>query len=182
MQNVNKPIYKLIPPQEMIQFMLKYSFFHKQVTQIPDSVIVTKKIDFDKMTEAFNIEIERNDCLRLCFFKQNGNIMQYFRDPYRVGNVPVLEFSSDEEREKVLTEDARKPIRMLKGEIFRLKFFKTHDGRYGIYICIHHLVMDNAAVFMFFNDLFAIYDHLTEGKPMPKPLGSYEERIKKELR
>ena len=181
MQNVNKPIYKLIPPQEMIQFMLKYSFFHKQVTQIPDSVIVTKKIDFDKMTEAFNIEIERNDCLRLCFFKQNGNIMQYFRDPYRVGNVPVLEFSSDEEREKVLTEDARKPIRMLKGEIFRLKFFKTHDGRYGIYICIHHLVMDNAAVFMFFNDLFAIYDHLTEGKPMPKPLGSYEERIKKEL-
>ena len=26
--------------------------------------------------------------------------MQYFRDPYRVGNVPVLEFSSDEEREK----------------------------------------------------------------------------------
>ena len=57
MNPVNKPVYPLIPPQEMIQFMLKYSFFHQQVTQIPDSVIVTKKIDFDKMTEAFNIEI-----------------------------------------------------------------------------------------------------------------------------
>ena len=181
MDSVNKPVYPLIPPQEMIQFMLKYSFFHKQVTQIPDSIIVSQKIDFDVMTEAFNIEIERNDCLRLVFFKQNGKIMQYFRDPYRIGSVPVYNFKSDEEREKVLTADAQKPIKMLKGEIFRLKYFTTYDGRYGVYINIHHLVMDNAAVFAFFNDLFAVYDHLKNGKPMPKPLGSYEDRIKREL-
>lgn len=181
MNSVNKPVYPLIPPQEMIQFMLKYSFFHKQVTQIPDSIIVSQKIDFDVMTEAFNIEIERNDCLRLVFFKQNGKIMQYFRDPYRIGSVPVYNFKSDKEREKVLTADAQKPIKMLKGEIFRLKYFTTYDGRYGVYINIHHLVMDNAAVFAFFNDLFAVYDHLKNGKPMPKPLGSYEDRIKREL-
>lgn len=181
MNSVNKPVYPLIPPQEMIQFMLKYSFFHKQVTQIPDSIIVSQKIDFDVMTEAFNIEIERNDCLRLVFFKQNGKIMQYFRDPYRIGSIPVYNFKSDEEREKVLTADAQKPIKMLKGEIFRLKYFTTFDGRYGVYINIHHLVMDNAAVFAFFNDLFAVYDHLKNGKPMPKPLGSYEDRIKREL-
>lgn len=181
MNSVNKPVYPLIPPQEMIQFMLKYSFFHKQVTQIPDSIIVSQKIDFDVMTEAFNIEIERNDCLRLVFFKQNGKIMQYFRDPYRIGSVPVYNFKSDEEREKVLTADAQKPIKMLKGEIFRLKYFTTYDSRYGVYINIHHLVMDNAAVFAFFNDLFAVYDHLKNGKPMPKPLGSYEDRIKREL-
>lgn len=181
MNSVNKPVYPLIPPQEMIQFMLKYSFFHKQVTQIPDSIIVSQKIDFDVMTEAFNIEIERNDCLRLVFFKQNGKIMQYFRDPYRIGSVPVYNFKSDEEREKALTADAQKPIKMLKGEIFRLKYFTTYDGRYGVYINIHHLVMDNAAVFAFFNDLFAVYDHLKNGKPMPKPLGSYEDRIKREL-
>ncbi len=181
MNSVNKPVYPLIPPQEMIQFMLKYSFFHKQVTQIPDSIIVSQKIDFDVMTEAFNIEIERNDCLRLVFFKQNGKIMQYFRDPYRIGSVPVYNFKSDEEREKVLTADAQKPIKMLKGEIFRLNYFTTYDGRYGVYINIHHLVMDNAAVFAFFNDLFAVYDHLKNGKPMPKPLGSYEDRIKREL-
>lgn len=181
MNSVNKPVYPLIPPQEMIQFMLKYSFFHKQVTQIPDSIIVSQKIDFDVMTEAFNIEIERNDCLRLVFLKQNGKIMQYFRDQYRIGSVPVYNFKSDEEREKVLTADAQKPIKMLKGEIFRLKYFTTYDGRYGVYINIHHLVMDNAAVFAFFNDLFAVYDHLKNGKPMPKPLGSYEDRIKREL-
>lgn len=181
LSQINKAVYPLIPPQEMIQYMLKYSFFHKQVTQIPDSIIVKQEIDFNIMTDAFNIEIERNDCLRLSFFKSKGKIMQFFRDAYKIGNVPVYNFKSDEERERVLTADAQKPIKMLKGEIFRLKFFTTYDGRYGIYFNVHHLVMDNAAAFVFFNDLFAVYDYLKNGKPMPKPLGSYEERIKREL-
>ena len=76
---MKKPIkksYDLIPPQEMIQFMLKHSFFHKQVTQIPESMIVNKAIDFKIMEKAFNIEIERNDCLRLRFFKEKGKIKQ----------------------------------------------------------------------------------------------------------
>jgi len=181
---MKKPIgtvYELIPPQEMIQFMLKYSFFHKQVTQIPESIIVKKNIDFDLMEKAFNIEIERNDCLRLRFFKEKGRIKQYFLPEYRIGNIPVLNFKSEQERIDTLTADARKPIRMLKGETFRVKFFRTHDNRCGVYVNMHHLVMDNAAVFTFFADLFAIYDSLKEGTAMPKPLGKYEDIIKKEL-
>ena len=176
-----KKAYPLIPPQEMIQFMLKYSFFHKQVTQIPESIIVTRKIDFDMMKKALNIEIERNDCLRLRFFKEHGKIMQYFLDEYRLNSVPYYEFKSKEEQDSVLTADAQKPVRMLKDETYRFIFFKTSDGRYGIYINVHHLVMDNAACFVFFNDLLAIYEHLETGAPMPKPLGSYEDRIIKEL-
>lgn len=174
-------VYELIPPQEMIQFMLKYSFFHKQVTQIPESIIVKKDIDFNVMEKAFNIEIERNDCLRLRFFKEKGRIKQYFLNEYSVRNIPVLNFKSEQERIDFLTEDARKPIKMLKGEIFRVKFFRTHDNRCGVYINVHHLVMDNAAVFTFFADLFAVYDSLKYGTDMPKPLGKYEDIIKKEL-
>ena len=176
-----KATYELIPPQEMIQFMLKYSFFHKQVTQIPESIILSQEIDFDLMEKAFNIEIERNDCLRLCFYKEKGKIRQYFLDKRVESNIPVLTFKSAQERVDTLTADAQKPIKMLKNEIYRIKFFRTEDNRCGIYICIHHLVMDNAAMFVFFADLLAVYDHLKNGAPMPKPLGSYEEIIKKEL-
>ena len=174
-------VYELIPPQEMIQFMLKYSFFHKQVTQIPESIIINKDIDFDLMEKAFNIEIERNDCLRLRFFKEKGRIRQYFLPEHKIGNIPVLNFKSEQERIDILTADARKPIKMLKGETFRVKFFRTHDNRCGVYVNIHHLVMDNAAVFTFFADLFAVYDSLSEGTLMPRPLGKYEDIIKKEL-
>ncbi|MCQ2479176.1 MAG: condensation domain-containing protein [Clostridia bacterium] len=173
--------YDLIPAQDMIQFMLKYSLLHKQVTQIPESIIVTKEIDFDVMKQAFNIEIERNDCLRLRFFKEKGKIKQYFLKSYSVDEIPVLSFSTEKEQTDYFNADGQKPIRMLKGETYRIKFFRSYDNRYGVYINIHHLVMDNAAVFTFFADLFAVYDHLKDGAPMPKPLGSYEDMIKKEL-
>ena len=182
MKKISGTVYELIPPQEMIQFMLKYSFFHKQVTQIPESIIVSKEIDFDLMKKAFNIEIERNDCLRLRLFKEKGRIKQYFLDEYKLDEIPVINFKSEKERIDTLTADARRPIKMLKGETFRVKFFRTHDNRCGVYINIHHLVMDNAAVFTFFADLFAIYDSLKDGAAMPKPLGKYEDIIKKSLR
>ncbi|MBR4859049.1 MAG: hypothetical protein IKU08_07670 [Clostridia bacterium] len=181
MKKIAGAVYELIPPQEMIQFMLKYSFFHKQVTQIPESIIVKKDIDFSLMEKAFNIEIERNDCLRLRFFKEKGKIKQYFLPEYKISNIPVLNFKSEQERIDVLTADARKPVRMVKDETFRVKFFRTHDNRCGVYVNVHHLVMDNAAVFTFFSDLFAVYDSLSEGAAMPKPLGKYEDIIKKEL-
>lgn len=181
MKKITGTVYELIPPQEMIQFMLKYSFFHKQVTQIPESIIVKKDIDFDVMEKAFNIEIERNDCLRLRFFKEKGRIKQYFLPEYKVENITVMNFKSEQERIDVLTDDARKPIKMLKDETFRVIFFRTHDNRCGVYVNIHHLVMDNAAVFTFFSDLFAVYDSLKDGTAMPKPLGKYEDIIKKEL-
>lgn len=180
-KNIKGKVYDLIPPQDMIQFMLKYSFFHKQVTQIPESIIVTKEIDFDLMKKAVNIEIERNDCLRLRFFKEKGKVKQYFLDRFVVDDIPVLNFSSLDEQMKVLTEDAQIPVHYLKDETFRIKFFRTGDGRYGIYLCVHHLVMDNAACFVFFNDLLGVYDCLKDGSPMPKPLGKYEDRIVKEL-
>ena len=41
--------------------------------------------------------------------------------------------------------------------------------------------MDAAAVFVFFSDLLAVYDHLKNGKPMPRPLGEYKKTIRKEL-
>ena len=178
---VNAKTYDLTPAQDMIQFMLKYSFFHKQVTQIPESIITEKEIDFDLMKKAVNIEIERNDCMRLRFFKEGGKIKQYFLDRYTVDDIPVFSFSSEKEQVDTLTADAQTPVRILKDETFRLKFFKSFDGRWGIYICVHHLVMDHAACVMFFNDLLAVYDHLKDGAPMPKPLGKYEDGIRKEL-
>lgn len=180
-KNKNK-LYPLIPAQEMIQFMHTHSI-HKQVTQIPDSILIEKEIDFAVLLEALNIEIQRNDCLRLRFCRNNkGKVVQYFLDEYRIENIPLLSFKNEKEQYNYLSADAQKPIRFMKGETYRIKFFRSYDGRYGIYINVHHLVMDNAACFMFFNDLLAVYDSLKYGAEMPAPLGKYEDRIIKDLK
>ena len=48
-----KTAYDLTPAQDMIQFMLKHSFFHKQVTQIPETMMFKNDVDFAVMEKAF---------------------------------------------------------------------------------------------------------------------------------
>ncbi|MBQ6543713.1 MAG: hypothetical protein IJL77_04920, partial [Clostridia bacterium] len=177
---MSNEIYRFTPAQEMIHFMLKYSFFHKQVIQIPASITVKRKINFDIMQKALEKEIERNDCMRLRFMKKGG-MKQYFEDSVKIGKIPVMNFKSDDEQEKFFTADAQKPIKFLKGETYRIYFYNTADGRNGIYINVIHLAMDAPAVFVFFADLLAVYEALEGGSDMPKPLGSYEATVKKEL-
>lgn len=172
--------YPFTPAQEMINFMLKYSFFHKQVIQIPASIVVSRKIDFDILQKALEIEIERNDCMRLRFEKKGG-FRQYFMDKVEIGKIPVMNFKTQQEQEDFLTADAQKPIRCFKGEIFRIYFFNTADGRYGIYINVIHLAMDAPAVFTFFSDLLKVYEALEAGTEMPAPMGSYRQAIEREL-
>ncbi len=178
---MSKPtVYPFTPAQEMINFMLKYSFFHKQVIQIPASIVVKRKINFDIMQKALEKEIERNDCMRLRFSKKHG-FTQYFEEKVEIGKIPVLNFKSQQEQDEFLTADAQKPIKCFKGETYRIFFFNTADGRNGIYINVIHLAMDAPAVFIFFDDLLKVYEALENGTEMPKPLGSYETAIKKEL-
>ena len=179
---MNKPtVYPFTPPQEMIYFMLKYSFFHKQVIQIPASITVKRKINFDIMQKALEKEIERNDCMRLRLQKKGGKFTQYFEEKTEIGKIPVMNFKTQQEQEEFLTADAQKPVNCFKGENFRFYFFNTDDGRNGVYINVSHLIMDALAVFIFFDDLLKVYEALESGSEMPKPLGSYEAAIKKEL-
>lgn len=173
--------YELTPAQDMINFMLKYSFFHKQVIQIPACVTVEKDFDFDLMKKAINVEIQRNDCMRIRFKKKHGKQVQYFLDEYKLTDIPVYEFSSKQEQDDLLGKDAKTPVHHMKGELFRFILFKNAEGKKGIYINVSHLIMDAAAVFVFFNDLFAVYDALEQGTEMPKPLAAFKDAIKKEL-
>ena len=123
----DKPLYDLIPSQQTMYIMLKYSL-HKEVTQIPASIGINTKIDFDLLKKAFNIEIERNDALRLRFTKVDGKIKQYFIDPYTVEEIPVKEFKSKEEQDRFFLKDAKTPIRIFKDETYRLIFYiKQND-------------------------------------------------------
>lgn len=172
--------YDLIPSQQTIYLMVKYSL-HKQVTQIPTSISLNREIDFDLMKKALNIEISRNDCLRARFIKVNKKLQQYFIPEYTVEDVPVKLFSSAQEQNDYFSEDAQKPVYFLKDEIFRIVFFRSYDGNSGIYLNVSHLNMDAMGVVIFYMDMLAVYRALKTGTELPPALSSYEEYIKKEL-
>lgn len=172
-------LYPLIPSQQTMYFMIKYSL-HKQVIQVPTSFSLEGEIDFRLLARALNIEIARNDCLRLRFVKENGEIKQYFLRDVKLDGVRRFTFKNEAEQQAFFDGDASTPVRFLKDETYRVYFF-TCGSKNGVYINACHMIMDALAVSIFYRDLFAVYFALKNGTPMPAPLASFEEQIGKEL-
>ncbi len=179
-KNVPFKLYDLIPSQESMYLMIKYSI-HKQVLQIPTSVTVKADIDFSVLKKAFNIELSRNDSLRLRFIKVDKTVKQYFLPAFAVTDIPVLEFTDEQQMQNFFDEDAQTPVRFFKDETFRIRFFKAPDGRSGIYFNVSHMVMDAFAVAVFYKDLLEIYRSLTGDKELPDTLYKFEDYIKEEF-
>lgn len=178
---VNEKLYDLIPSQQTMYVMIKYSV-HKQVIQVPTSFTVNKRLDFDLLKKALNIEIERNDCMRLRFVKLKEGVKQYFLPEFKIDEVEIKTFRSKQEQDDFFAADAQKPVKFFKDEVFRIIFYNSVDGSSGIYLNVCHMNMDASAVAVFYLDLLAVYKSLQEGTPLPEPLFSYEEYIQKDLK
>lgn len=171
--------YDLIPSQDTMYLMQKYTL-HKQIIQIPTSFMVDMDVDFNMLTKALNIEIERNDSMRLRFKKDGKKIKQYFLDSYKIDSVKVLSFKTEEEQNKFFEKDAITPVKFLKDECYRIYFFNGYNGYKGIYINSSHMVMDAMGILVFYFDLLSIYKALKTGSELPAPLYKYEDYIVKE--
>lgn len=172
-------MYDLIPSQQTMHLMLKYSI-HKQVVQIPASFALEKDIDFEILFKALNVEIKRNDCMRLRFKKEGKAVKQYFLDSYRLGNVKILTFKTAQEQEEFFTKDAQTPVKYMKDECYRIYFFTGYNGYKGVYINVSHLVMDAMGIMVFFYDLLKVYQAIKNKTSLPKPLDKYEDYIVRE--
>ena len=172
-------VYNLIHSQEMVQYMWRYTL-HMQATQIPMSIAFDEELDFGILARAVNEEIARNDCLRLRFFRDGIRIRQFFLKEYRLEKIRLKDFSSKDEQEAYFDKDASTELKVFAGETFRVAFFRSFDGKCGIFLNASHIIMDFGAAFIFMKDLMAVYDSLKNKTPMPKPMGSYEDAVRKE--
>ena len=182
---MNKTEQKLYPttfPQLGFITIDKYSL-HKQLHQLPIYIVLNQKMDFELLRQAFNVEIKRNDCLRLRFKKQKGEWFQYFRPAYEETSISFVDFLGKTEQEQYdyFAKDAGKPVYFKKDEVYRIIFFTTPDGNSGIYFNVCHLIMDGSALFLFLIDMLEVYNALANGTEMPSPLASFELCLQKDV-
>jgi len=174
--------YDIFGSQQLPLRQLQYSL-HKESTQIVFYMIVDQRLDFELLKSAVNQEIARNDCLRIRFKKHEGKLKQYFIPEYKLENIPFLDFSdkTKEEQDSILSQDAHTPLKTKKDEMYRFIFYRTYDGRTGIYLNISHIIADLCGVLVIFSDLLDVIIAAVNGTPMPKPLALFEDCLKKDL-
>lgn len=186
-KDIEYPLYDIIPSQETMATLVRYSI-HKEVVQIPFSIKLNEKLSNVLLLKAFNIELQRNDALRVRFVIEGahvgqvgGKIKQYFLPEVKVDRLETMTFRTKEEEYAFFDADAKKPVKYLDGETYRFIVFTTHDGKTGLYFNVSHVLSDALGSAIFFSDLLKVYKALKDGTEMPEPMYSYEEEVKKEL-
>jgi len=170
---MEKTLYSFNPSQDVVHLQTKYTLF-KRVENILFSTVVEGGFDQKLMTQALNLLIERNDCLRIKFIKKDGKILQFFEDQRTIGDIPFVEFKTWAQSEAFYKKFRRHPLNCFKGKVLQAIYAKNPAGEHLVYFKISHYVADTYGIGVLVTDLFAIYDSLKNGSPMPAPTGSFE--------
>ena len=173
-------IYDLNPSQEVVKLQCKYTL-HKRVINILTSISSEKEIDFDVMKQAFNKVVERNDCLRIRFVKQDGKLMQYFLDEDKFDEIPYIEFKTKTQQDKFFDKYKKKAIKYTKGVVVEPYFIKTFDNKYMVLLKICHLILDIYGINVIFKDLFDVYTAMKNNTELPECPTKFEDVVIKDL-
>ena len=177
----DKSCYNLSSSQDVAYMQCTYSLY-KRVINILSSITIDEEVDFELMDQAFKLLVERNDCLRIRFFKKRGNLMQYFDDSGKnIKKVPVLSFETRQQQDAFMDKVRRKTIDYMHGVVIEPYFFHTYDNRYMVFFKICHLVTDLYGINVLYMDLINVYNALKKGESLPPAPASFEEIIKKDM-
>ena len=174
-------IYGLTSAQNLLSLQQKFNL-NKQCNNICTTVLFDKTLDFDVLKKSIGIAYERNDALRVRITKEKKKEKQYFADS-GLQTIEILDFSgkSQLEMDQALTKIAAGRITYYDKPLSKIYLLRSFDGKTGVCLLNSHMILDSWGVTVFYKDLFAIYEALTQNKEMPKPVASYEKLIQKEL-
>ena len=180
---IDRKLYELTPSQNVILLQTKYTLWPK-VVNIVFSASKKEDMDFDLLEKAFNLVVQRNDCLRIRFVKQKKQLMQYFLEENEVTfeNIERLSFDTKEEQEKFIDKVRSKAIKYMKGDQIIPYFIKTYDGQSMVLLKVNHIVLDIYGIDFILNDLFKVYDALVSNSELPEKPGKYEDVVIEDLK
>ena len=173
--------YDFTAAQNVTLLQCKFTLY-KRVINILSSTTSDTPLDFKILKKALDLTIERNDCLRIEFKKRNGKWQQRFLPSRPLDHVEELTFSTKEEQDAFIDRETKHAIKWKKNISFTPYFIHTYDNKDMVFLKVSHLVLDLYGLNNIYNDLFACYDALKNGTPLPVEPGSYEEVVKRDLK
>lgn len=180
-QLVGRTLYALTPSQALTVLNRTWCI-HKNVVNIPTSIIVDAALDLGRLEEAVRLAVGRWDCFGIRVVKSGKRWQQYFTEP-AVISLKREDFRgrTREEMEAFFRAQGSKVLPLVDSPLARIWVFSDPDGHSGVFSVINHLIMDSWAISAFYADLLDVYHSLADGSPLPKPPVPYEGVLAKEL-
>ena len=102
---------------------------------------INQEIDFNRLTEALNYCIKKNDSMRTKLYKEGEQLFQYFED-YQKMNFEIVDVNTESDVKKLLNDIINKPFEMFNSFLFNIVIYRYKNGYGGIIIKINHVMGD----------------------------------------
>src|SRR5438093_1265665 len=117
--------------------------------------------------------LRRHEAWRTTVAVVGGEPVQVVQAVPRVA-LPVVDLRSlpEIEREpealRLATEDARRPIDLVRGPLARFRLIRLRDEEHRLYITLHQMIFDGVSMYsVFLPELTALYEARVGGRPSP---------------
>lgn len=158
--------------QERLWFLDQYE--RNSSYNMPGAIRLTGRLDIDLLVKTFSEIVKRHEILRTNFKTIDGVISQVIHEPARC-EVQLIDKSHLSEREankkisELMDKESQKVFDLESDSLIRFLIYRIHDENHVIFLNKHHIISDGWSFSVLFNEISAIYDDLSQNRPVSLP-------------
>lgn len=180
--NTTTPTLYALTPSQGLTVMNRTWCIHRNVVNIPTSIIVDAALDLGLLENAVRLAVGRWDSFGIRIVKKGRQWQQYFAEPALI-SLKRKDFRgvTHAEMDDFFHHEAGKVLPLVESPMAKIWVFADPEGNSGVFSVINHLIMDSWAIGNFYADVIGVYQSLAAGHALPKAPVSYETVLVKEL-
>jgi amino acid adenylation domain-containing protein/non-ribosomal peptide synthase protein (TIGR01720 family) len=141
---------------------------------VPLAMRLTGKLDGRALSRTLDELVRRHDVLRTTFSSRDGRpvaVVHAFAgiEMPVTRRTEVLVGERDGDVRRLATEDARQPLSLATGPVFRAQLLAYDVEDHALLLTMHHVVADAWALGVMNHELATLYDAFSQGRPSPLP-------------
>ncbi|HEU5380547.1 MAG TPA: amino acid adenylation domain-containing protein [Ktedonobacteraceae bacterium] len=139
---------------------------------MPSAMHITGQLDTQVFERSLNAIVQRHEILRSTFALREGRVTQVIHPSLAV-TIPIIDLSglSEPEREREIRQqtsaEADRPFDLEQGPLVRAELLQVGEREQVMVLNLHHLVTDGWSFTILMEELCALYEAFSQGRPSP---------------
>lgn len=135
---------------------------------LPTAVSLTGPLIVAAMERSINEIRRRHEALRTTFVVEDGQPVQVISPPVP-WPLPVVDLTevTATEQEAEVQQLVQQPFDLTRGPLWRTTLLRLGEEEHVLFLSMHHIVFDDWSFAVFLQELAALYEAFSAGKPSP---------------
>ena len=139
---------------------------------IPTAMRIEGPLNVAAIGRSLNEMVRRHESLRTSFATVDGNPAQVIsKDGSLQVRVIALHDRPEAEREaeamRLILSEAQQPFNLAEGPLLRALLLRLYEDEHIFLLTMHHIITDGWSLALLFEEMGALYDAFSKGKPSP---------------